>query len=74
MEEKDTKLEFWTLRDVEEILQIGRIAALALFKSKEFPGLKLGRRYRVEKKAFEKWCSKSQNMRFDYSFNKGGRK
>ncbi len=66
-------LEFYTIKDVEQILQIGHIASQALFMSEGFPGIKVGKAYRVEKKAFEQWLKNTKDIRLDYSWN-GGRK
>ncbi|SES43375.1 Helix-turn-helix domain-containing protein [Butyrivibrio fibrisolvens] len=64
-------LEFYTIKDVQNMLQIGHVAAHALFLSDDFPGLKVGKSFRVEKKAFEKWCQSTKSIKLGYAWNGG---
>lgn len=46
--------------DVAEVLHIGIKKARELMSSPCFPAIKLGKLYRVEKKAFETWLENNQ--------------
>lgn len=56
------------VKDVQERLKIGRDAAYALMKSKAFPSMKLGGRYRVDAVLLEKWVS---SYSYDRNFELG---
>ncbi len=47
-----------TVKDLQEILNIGRDTAYALMRSKSFPSIKIGCRYFVTREELEKWLAK----------------
>ncbi len=51
------KLEFYTTKDVAEMLGCSIPTARQLFYRKDFPTLKVGKNLKVCKSAFEKWAS-----------------
>lgn len=53
--------EFLTVKDVQEILHIGRSKAYELFESKELPSIKIGTVYRVSRADFDEWVSEQTN-------------
>ncbi len=58
-------LEFYTRREVAQMLGISLPKASEVFHRAEFPALILGREMLVEKEAFKKWCS-SRHTNDDY--------
>ena len=54
--EKDD-LVFLTPKDVAEAMGCSLPTARTLFYREDFPGLKIGKNYKVLKSAFIKWCS-----------------
>ena len=52
--------EFLTVKDVQEILNIGRSKAYEIFGSKDFPSIKIGTVYRVSRTDFDEWCKQQQ--------------
>lgn len=48
---------FYTTKQLAEILGCSIPTARQLFYRRDFPALKIGKNYKVEKNAFEKWCS-----------------
>lgn len=52
--------EFLTVKEVQEILHIGRSKAYELFESKDFPSIKIGTVYRVSRVDFDEWCKQQQ--------------
>lgn len=55
--ESAAKLEFYTTKDVAEMLGCSIPTARQLFYRKDFPTLKVGKNLKVCKSAFEKWAS-----------------
>lgn len=47
----------YTVKEIREILRIGKNQAYALVKRDDFPAKKIGNDYRIPKKAFEKWLN-----------------
>ena len=48
-------MQMLTVKELSEILHIGRDKAYALMHAKAFPAMKIGGRYYVSKSALEKW-------------------
>ena len=44
-----------TIKDLSERLGIGRDNATCLMKSQDFPAIRVGRRWLVDEKEYEKW-------------------
>jgi len=55
MEETETYSVMLTVKEVQEILKIGRNKVYEVFARQDFPAICLGRRYVVEQKAFNTW-------------------
>ena len=47
--------EVYTVKDIQEVLKVGRNTAYDLVKSQVFPVIKLGDTYRVSKVVFNNW-------------------
>lgn len=47
-----------TVKDLQELLKIGRDTAYSLMHAKGFPSIKLGGRYYVTREELDKWLSK----------------
>lgn len=48
------------VEELQNELGIGRDTAYALMRNHSFPSIKIGRRYIVERKAFEEWLARSR--------------
>ncbi len=48
---------FYNTKKVAQMLGCSIPTARQLFYRRDFPALKIGKNYKVEKNAFEKWCS-----------------
>lgn len=48
---------FYTTKQLAELMGCSIPTARQLFYRRDFPALKIGKNYKVEKTAFEKWCS-----------------
>ena len=55
------KIEFYTVKDIKEILRIGKNKAYALCNMELFPIVKMGNKTLIYKKEFEQWLEESQN-------------
>ena len=53
----DKDLTFLSTKDVAAALSCSLPVARQLFHRADFPALKIGKNFRVEKTAFEKWAS-----------------
>lgn len=53
----DEMTVFYTTKQVAKCLGCSIPTARQLFYRADFPALKIGKNYKVEKTAFEKWCS-----------------
>lgn len=51
------KIIVYSTADIAKILGCSIPTARQLFKRSDFPALKIGKNYRVEKTAFESWCN-----------------
>lgn len=54
-----------TVKQVQENLGIGRNKVYEVFAREDFPALKLGRKFGVDKEAFEEWKKKSRTNKDD---------
>ena len=50
--------EFLTIKDIQNILKIGKNVAYDLCKRADFPAIKIGGSYRIPLDEFNKWCDK----------------
>lgn len=55
MEETQELTQILTVEDVQKNLHIGRNKVYEVFARADFPALRLGRKFGVDKIAFEKW-------------------
>lgn len=49
-----------TVKDLQELLNIGRDKAYSLMHSKSFPSMRLGRKYYVQEQAIQEWLVKNR--------------
>ena len=56
-EDDQHELEFYTTVDVARMLGCSIPTARQLFYRRDFPALKIGKNFKVEKHALQKWCS-----------------
>lgn len=54
---EDCTTVFYTTKQIASMLGCSIPTARQLFYRKDFPALKIGKNLKVEKNAFEKWCS-----------------
>lgn len=54
---KDNNLVFYNTKDVASVLGCSVPTARQIFHRADFPTIKVGKNFRVEKSAFEKWAS-----------------
>lgn len=47
--------EFYTVKEIAEILKVNRVTIQRWCKTGEVPAVKIGKSYRIEKKDFENW-------------------
>lgn len=59
-------MEFYTKKDIQEMLQLGSKQVDALMQTDGFPSIRIGRDYRVEKSAFTEWVQSTKNIVLDY--------
>ena len=50
-------MQYLTPKDVQGILKISRNNVYALFKSEDFPAVKIGKQFRVSEEALEKYLN-----------------
>ncbi len=60
-EKKENEVEkvVYNIKDVQQILGLGKNNVYKLLKLPTFPVIKIGKRYLIPKKEFEEWISKS---------------
>lgn len=56
----------YTVKDIQNILSLGRTKAYELMRSDGFPSVKLNNRLYVSKENFEKWFNKQTNKTYSY--------
>lgn len=49
--------EVYTVKDIQEILNIGKNTAYQLINSNPFPVIRIGKTYRIPKEAFDRWLN-----------------
>lgn len=54
----------YNVKELQEILGIGRETAYALMRSRAFPSMRLGGRYIVEKGALQAWIKRYEGKKF----------
>lgn len=59
-------LVMYTTKELQTILKCGSRTIYNLMHSKTFPSIKIGRKYFVEKKAFENWLNKSKGKTINF--------
>ena len=57
IDEENDELVFLTPMDIAKAMDCSVPTARSLFYRDDFPGLKIGKNYKVLKSAFLKWCS-----------------
>ncbi len=55
-------IEFLTVKDLQEILHIGKTKAYSLCKLKVFPVIKIGSKTLIYKKEFYQWLEENKNL------------
>ena len=65
MEETQELSQILTVEDVKNNLHIGRNKVYQIFARKDFPAWKLGRKFGVDKEAFEEWKKTSRKNKED---------
>lgn len=51
----DNMCQYYTVKDIQQIIGCGRDVAYALVHSKSFPSTKIGKTYYIDKVEFERW-------------------
>ncbi len=54
-------MEFYTIKEIQQILKIGLNQAYDLCKRDDFPAMRLQSGWRVDKAKFEEWCEQRMN-------------
>lgn len=65
MEKIEKLTQILTVEDVKKNLHVGRNKVYQIFARKDFPALRLGRKFGVDKEAFEEWKKKSRTNKDD---------
>ena len=60
MKETKASTKMLTVKDVQEILKIGRNRAYDIFAKEDFPGILIGKKYVIEETAFANWLQQRQ--------------
>lgn len=56
-------MKYLTPKDVQEILKISRNNVYALFKSEDFPAIRIGKQFRVSEEALEKYLERKADKK-----------
>lgn len=59
-------MEFYTEKDIQNILKLGKKQAHALMQTKEFPAIRVGSAYRISVDKFEKWANQTKEIKLNY--------
>lgn len=51
----------YRVKDIQEILQIGQVAAYRLIHSEDFPVIAIGRSYHIPRKEFHEWLHRNHS-------------
>ncbi|WP_432664200.1 helix-turn-helix domain-containing protein [Wukongibacter baidiensis] len=64
----------YTVREVAKVLEIGMNSAYDLIHENVIPHIRLGRKIRIPKKAFDEWLNEAgiKNLKENDSFNNNG--
>ena len=54
-------IEFYTVKDIQEILHIGKTKAYELCKTELFPTIKIGNKTLIYKEEFYQWLRENEN-------------
>ena len=57
---------FYTEKEVQDLLQLGKKQTHALFQTEGFPAIRIGNSYRVEKDSFHKWVADTKEIKLNY--------
>lgn len=52
------------VKDLMQLMKIGRDKAYNLMRSKSFPSIRIGKSYRVSEDAYNRWASENQYCEF----------
>ena len=63
MSDKAVEIEFYTALEIQNIIGCGTNTVYSLMKDKDFPSVKIGRKYYVPKKEFERWYTNKANKK-----------
>lgn len=47
--------EFYTVKEIADILKVNKVTVQRWCKTKDLPAVKIGKSYRIERNDFEKW-------------------
>lgn len=54
--------EFYTVKEIAEILKVNKVTVQRWCKTKDLPAVKLGKSYRIEKNDFEEWYTRKKGQ------------
>lgn len=57
---------FYTEEQIKDMLKLSSRKAHALMRSEDFPSVKIGRAYRIEKESFDNWFKSNTEIRLTY--------
>ncbi len=57
------KVEFYTIKDIKEMLHIGKNKTYALVNLQLFPTIKIGNKTLIYKDEFDQWLEENQNCK-----------
>lgn len=60
--------EYYSVKDLQKIFNLGKNKAYQLIKQPGFPRIKIGREYYIPKKAFEVWAERQIKKESGYRF------
>ncbi|MCR5418571.1 MAG: helix-turn-helix domain-containing protein [Lachnospiraceae bacterium] len=58
------ELKIYTVKELANVLRIGRDKAYALIRSAGFPSIRIGKRYFVTEKALSEWLTKYEHREY----------
>ena len=62
----DMEEYYYTIRDIQNILRIGRTNSYDLIRQPDFPKIKLGKKYLIPKSEFEKFMNRNLYKTYDF--------
>lgn len=60
----DRELEFYTVQDIINILHLSQRTTYKLVHKPDFPKIRIGNRYLIPKKDFERWVSSNMYKQY----------